>query len=92
MESNILNIFEEELKKELDIPVDWRYISTPWLISKDYDTFIELLDGEFTLISATKREVTKGTGRESHSRASLFISPKGVQNIKDFYAESISRL
>ena len=66
---------------DLGFPEDWVYRDVPLMSYEMWDSMLDILgDGNFAIIAATTRPDAK--------RGQFVISPKGMENLKNFSAKA----
>jgi hypothetical protein len=73
------NVYEQGMREALNIPDDWRYMSSR-LTNEDYDILINTLGKENV-------KFISGSNHNGNIRFSIFVGPEGIQNAKNWLVE-----
>ena len=77
--SNIDSMFVSELRKVLDVPLEWTYVNSS-LTTSDYKLFLDILgEDNFKFVSASNFI--------SIINFTMFISPTGKENLSKWHKE-----
>ena len=79
-------IMEQEFRDKFNVP-EWHYRDIPSIRVDFWNMLVEALGKEnLIVISGSRRQIRKGTGKEEFFRCSCMISPEGMDRLKKFNA------
>lgn len=70
-----------DMQERMNVPSDWEYRPIPWMRNDFFDKLMDIIgDDNMRFLSS----ITRRIDGDMCTRASIFVSPQGIDNIRKY--------